>query len=415
MRKLSKYSVGVGDRFAHQAKPQLRAFMQAAKMGVEVTPVWNKSHREHTTVGSMPDSTRRAASAAVSALGFQGAWFVDADHINLQTVDDYTRACDFFTIDVADSIGRAARESDVAAFVKRHADLVGETRLPGMEPVQASEAEVAAIAAHYLLATQKAGEVYRRIMLRKGAGNFLVEVSLDETNQPQSPFELLVILAALADQRIPLQTIAPKFTGRFNKGVDYTGDVEQFEREFNNDLAVLAHAVQRYGFPAELKLSVHSGSDKFSLYGPIRRALQRTGAGLHLKTAGTTWLEEIIGLAEAGGQGLKLAKEIYLQAFRQREELCAPYAAVIDINTAFLPLPEDVREWKSSEFLAALRHDPQNPSYNPNFRQLLHVSYKVAAALGNRLHEMLEGCGETIGRNVTQNLFERHIRRLFID
>ena len=98
------------------------------------------------------------------------------------------------------------------------------------------------------------------------------------------------LLAALADEKVRAQTIAPKFTGRFNKGVDYVGDLAQFEREFSDDLAVIAHAVARYGLPANLKLSVHSGSDKFSLYPIIRRALARTGAGVHLKTAGTTWL-----------------------------------------------------------------------------------------------------------------------------
>ena len=82
-----------------------------------------------------------------------------------------------------------------------------------------------------------------------------------------------MILAALADEAIPVQTIAPKFTGRFNKGVDYVGKVEGFEQEFTQDLAVLAFAVKQYGLPKALKLSVHSGSDKFSLYGPIRRRL----------------------------------------------------------------------------------------------------------------------------------------------
>ena len=90
--------------------------------------------------------------------------------------------------------------------------------------------------------------------------------------------------------------------------------------------------------PADLKLSVHSGSDKFSIYGPIRRAIRRTGAGLHIKTAGTTWLEELIGLAAAGGDGLEMAKEIYRTALGRSDELCGPYAAVIDIDPAQLPL-----------------------------------------------------------------------------
>ncbi|MFX9150233.1 tagaturonate epimerase family protein, partial [Acinetobacter baumannii] len=85
----------------------------------------------------------------------------------------------------------------------------------------------------------------------------------------------------LAAEGIPLQTIAPKFTGRFNKGVDYVGDVRQFEKEFNDDLAVIAFAVKAFGLPASLKLSVHSGSDKFSIYPAIRKALRRIDAGVH--------------------------------------------------------------------------------------------------------------------------------------
>jgi hypothetical protein len=196
--------------------------------------------------------------------------------------------------------------------------------------------------------------------------------------------------------------------------VDYVGDVARFEREFQDDLAVLAFAAQRYGLPGNLKLSVHSGSDKFSIYGPIRRALLKFGAGVHLKTAGTTWLEELIGLAEGGGEGLEIAKEIYEQAWLHREEYCAPYAEVIDIDPARLPLPSRVRQFTSQEYTSALRHDQSNPGYNPHFRQLLHVGFKAAAKMGDRYLEALDRSKETVSRNVTENLFERHIRPVFL-
>ena len=189
----------------------------------------------------------------------------------------------------------------------------------------------------YLFAVREAGKIYRHIASVKGVENFITEVSMDETDAPQTPPELLIILVAIADEKIPIQTIAPKFTGRFNKGVDYVGDVAQFAVEFSDDLAVIAYAIEKYGLPETLKLSVHSGSDKFSIYAAIREAMRRTGAGLHLKTAGTTWLEELIGLAEAGPEGLALAKEVYSEAFDHKEELCAPYASVIDIDYAKLP------------------------------------------------------------------------------
>jgi hypothetical protein len=389
--------------------------MLAAEQGVEVTPVWNKSHREHTTVGSHPDSVRAAAEAAVNELDWSGPYHVDADHIRLETVDRFIESSDFYTLDVADAIGQPADAQAVQAFVDRHPELVGRLEIPGIEePFETTREEIERIAGKYLGAVQEAGRLYRHIASRKGEGRFIAEVSMDETDSPQKPPELLVILAAIADEKIPAQTIAPKFTGRFNKGVDYVGDVAQFEREFNQDLAVIAHAVRQYDLPENLKLSVHSGSDKFSLYEPIRTALQRTGAGIHLKTAGTTWLEEVIGLAESGGEGLELAKEIYGKALDDIDALSAPYATVIDIDRAQLPSKAEVWDWSSEQFVSALRHDPRNPQYNPSLRQLLHVGYNVAAKLGDRYLRMLEECEATVAKNVTENLYERHLKPLFI-
>jgi hypothetical protein len=225
---------------------------------------------------------------------------------------------------------------------------------------------------------------------------------------------MLIILAAIADQKIPLQTIAPKFTGRFNKGVDYVGDPVQFEKEFNDDLAVIAHAIKTYGLPPALKLSVHSGSDKFSIYPIIKCAIQRTGAGLHIKTAGTNWLEEIIGLAEAGGNGLALAKTIYIQALEKKAALCEPYATVIDISDANLPSTETVNGWTSTQFTDALRHDPTHPGYNADLRQLLHVGFKIAAQLGETYIQALKENSEVVAKNVTGNLLERHMKPLFL-
>jgi tagaturonate epimerase len=412
---LSKYSFGVGDRFAHQARAQLRACVLAAEQGALVAPVWNKSNREHTTIGSEPDSVRVAADAAVRALGWTHPYHVDADHIRLETVDRFLASSDFYTIDVADSIGKPPDPAAVKAFVGRHPELVGHLAVPGIDrPFTTTAADVERTVAKYLLAVQEAGAIYQHIAAKKGAGSFITEVSMDETDSPQTPPELLVILAALADEKIPLQTIAPKFTGRFNKGVDYVGDIKQFEQEFNDDLAVIAFAIAKYGLPASLKLSVHSGSDKFSIYAPIRRALARTGAGLHIKTAGTTWLEEIIGLAEADGAGLELAKEVYAKALDKRDALCAPYAAVIDVDPAKLPSADVVRKWSAKQFVNAFRHDPTCPEFNSSARQLIHVGYKVAAQMGERYLKMLEACEESVARNVTENLYDRHLKPLFV-
>ena len=414
MLTLHRLSFGVGDRFAHQAKAQLKAFQLLKRDGVEVAPVWNKSNREHSFIGSEPQSVFDAAQAAVTELGWAGSWHVDADHIRRETVDRFMTCSDFFTIDVADSIGQPASAADVAAFVDRHGELIGNVRIEGVEsPYRTTRADVERVAAKYLLAAQEAGQIYRHIASAKGEENFIAEVSMDETDTPQTPSELLIILAALADQKIKLQTIAPKFTGRFNKGVDYVGDLPQFEREFMDDLAVIAHAVAAYGLPANLKLSVHSGSDKFSLYSIIRRALLRSRFGVHVKTAGTTWLEEVIGLAEAGGDGLELAKEMYAYALEHVDDLCAPYASVIDIDRSKLPSAATVAAWTGPQFAHALRHVPNHPEFNPHLRQLLHVSFKLAAKAGNCYTDLLKANEEIVAKQVTDNIYQRHLRPLF--
>jgi hypothetical protein len=413
--ELPRFSVGVGDRFAHQAKAQLQACIMAADAGVEVVPVWNKSNREHMIIGSEPTQTRAAADAAVKELGWTKPYFLDADHINLKTVNRFLDPCDFFTLDVADLIGQPAKPEDVAEFLHAHPELVGEVVIPHIdEPFKTDRAFVEGVANKFLAAVKHAGEIYRLVLEYKGAGRFVPEVSMDETDYPQTPVELLIILAMIADEGIPIQTVAPKFTGRFNKGVDYVGDVAQFTKEFNEDLAAIAFAIKAYGLPKNLKLSVHSGSDKFSIYKAIHDAVIGFGAGVHLKTAGTTWLEEIIGLAEAGGSGLEIAKEVYAEAYAHEAELCAPYATVINIDPAALPLPEVVNGWTSDQFTGALRHDQSNPAYNQSFRQLLHVGFKVAAKMGPRYLEALEANEDVVAKNVTRNLFERHIRPVFL-
>jgi hypothetical protein len=331
-------------------------------------------------------------------------------------VDRFIDASDFYTLDVAAAIGQPAEADRVDAFIARHAELQGTVTIPGIDqPFTIDRAAVAQISRKYLAAVQQAGAIYRHVDEKRGGRGFITEVSMDETDAPQTPPELLVILAAIADERIPLQTIAPKFTGRFNKGVDYVGDVVQFEKEFSEDLAVIAFAIAQYGLPANLKLSVHSGSDKFSIYAPIRRAMRKFDAGVHLKTAGTTWLEELIGLAEAGGPGLELAKQVYAKAFENRDALCEPYATVIDIDYAKLPDPGVVKGWSSEQYTSALRHDQKNSGFNPDLRQLLHVGFKVAAKMGDTYLKMLETCEASISRNVTENLFERHIKPLFLE
>lgn len=413
--KLGKFSIGLGDRFAHQGEAQLRAVIRANQQsGLDINPVWNKSNREHIYVHSHPSDVRKEADAAVSKLGYKGQYFVDADHINLSTVAPFVETADFFTLDVAAFIGKPSSESDVQSFVDSCQKYLGELIVPGIsEPLVVTEQLLLNIASKFLAATQQASEIYQYLVEKKGKANFVTEVSMDEVESPQTPIEMLFILKMLADKGVPAQTIAPKFTGRFNKGVDYCGDLEQFAREFEEDVLVIDFAIKEFGLPAELKLSVHSGSDKFSIYPIMAEIIRKHDKGIHVKTAGTTWLEEVIGLAVAGGDGLVLAKKIYANSYNRMEELCAPYADVIKIDDAQLPSVEEVNSWSSEKFANTLRHIPGHTDYNPNFRQLIHVAYKVAAELETEYTDLLKKYSGIIGSCVEENIYNRHLKRLF--
>lgn len=416
MLKLAHYSIGVGDRFGHQARAQIRAVQALKNQGVTVVPVWNKSFREHSLIGTHPADTRRAADAAVAEEKWTSGYFLDADHISLKNVESFLPTSDFFTLDVADFIGQPVEAADSAAFADRHAGLTGRLSVPGIaQPLEIDRATLIKVASRYLAAIRAAGNLYRHIAAAKKTAPFVTEVSMDETAAPQTPVELLIILAGLAEENIPLQTLAPKFTGEFHKGIDYIGDPAAFAREFDEDICVIRYAVGRFNLPGNLKLSVHSGSDKFSLYPHIAASLRRHGAGVHLKTAGTTWLEEVIGLAAADGEGLALAKRIYRLAQPQFDALCVPYATVISINRANLPSADTVDAWSSQQFVGALEHNPACPAFNSDFRQFIHISFRLAAELGAVYTDALKAHAAIIGEHVTGNLLERHLKPLFLD
>src|SRR5450755_1443497 len=176
MLTLEKFSLGVGDRFAHQAKAQLQACVLAAAQGVTVIPVWNKSNREHGIVGSEPASVRAAADEAVRQAGWKQAYHVDADHINLGTVDRFIDASDFYTLDVAAAIGQAAEADGVDAFVVRHPELEGTVNILGIDrPFVLDRNGIVQIARKYLGAVQQAGAIYRHVHEKRAGREFITE------------------------------------------------------------------------------------------------------------------------------------------------------------------------------------------------------------------------------------------------
>ena len=191
------------------------------------------------------------------------------------------------------------------------------------------------------------------------------------------------------------------------------GDINQFAVEFEEDLLVIDYAVKEFGLPNNLKLSIHSGSDKFSIYPVMGRLIKKYDKGIHVKTAGTTWLEELIGLIESGNEGYGFASVIYLRACLRREKIIPPYATVIDIDFTNLPEMDEVLEWDCKRFAEALRHVKTNPNYNSDMRQLMHIAFKIAADFGTDYTDLLKKYAEIIEKQVIENLWDRHIKLLF--
>ena len=410
--QLPRFSIGMGDRFGQEGVAQLRALQKAKASGMQVFPVWNKSNREHGLSGTHPSDTRASAEKAVQQAGWRDGYLVDADHINLSNVERFLPSCDFFTLDVADRIGTPLAEEDRARLCDalrpwaiRPWPNLGLPHPPGVSSLEG-------VIREYGSAMVEAGRIYRRILQSRGATSFITEVSTDEASQPQSPWVLFLILGALAQEGVPVQTVAPKFSGEFHKGVDYLGDPEKFRVEFSQDLEAVRIAIEEFGLPGDLKISIHSGSDKFSLYPVIRDVVSLRQAGFHLKTAGTTWLEELIGLALHGGEELRLVKEIYSQAYRRKEELIQPYATVVAIDNGDLPAPNLVQGWTGDQFVSALQHNPSNPGFCPALRQLLHIAFKIAAEMRGPFLQALASARGLVEENVTLNLWERHLRPL---
>jgi hypothetical protein len=411
--ELEKYSIGVGDRFEHQGEAQLQALKKFKDQHLEVVPVWNKSHREHEIIGTKPASVRKEAESAVENLNWQCSYYIDADHIGLDNVDLFMDSSNYFTLDVADMIGEEAEPEEIEEFVDKYKKYATKKELPDeLEKMTINEDKIRNIARKYLKAINEAGKIYRHIESKKGKGNFITEVSMDETENPQTPLEMFFILAAIAEENIPAQTIAPKFTGEFYKGIDYVGDVEAFAREIKADLEVISFAVDEFGLPDNLKISIHSGSDKFSIYGPIRKILDETGAGLHIKTAGTTWLEELHGLILAGEEGLEFVKKIYKEALERIDELSAPYKDVINIERSNLPSGNEIDDFSKQKLAGMLVHNTENKLYNVDLRQLLHLSYKLPAENLSNYYSLLEKHEEVIAEQVTKNIY-RHLRKVF--
>lgn len=240
-----------------------------------------QSIREMERTQRTPQQVVKAASTALAARGYSGVWGADADHLKLPEHVDYTAAggfC-FFTIDPSAYVGKGTLTPELESlYLKRKFDV------PGLGALQFDSESLRSAAVKYGRALEHVGLMGRHIAQTMGTRPFEIEVSVDETDEPTSALDHLFIGLELRRHKVPqVISVAPRFVGDFEKGIDYKGDLKKFESTLREHVAIARHC-------GPYKISIHSGSDKFTAYPIVGRVC---GELLHVKTAGTSYLEAL--------------------------------------------------------------------------------------------------------------------------
>jgi hypothetical protein len=358
-------SLGLGDRLGIATPAHARAVM-----GTGLAPYFcQQSIREMTRTGRTPRQVQATASLGAMEAGWRGGYGSDADHLKTPSDIDYCLDAGFtmFTFDPGDHVDDGADglsgpelpahfdalpwealESSPgdcrATYVRESVALLeGPTLELGEEVLLRAAAKYGKAVAHVV-------SMYRYLLEKAGAGNFEMEVSVDETNSPTSVAEHYYVAAELRRLGLEWVSLAPRFVGRFEKGVDYIGDLEELRTALVGHAAV-ARTLGPY------KLSIHSGSDKFSVY-PL--AAEAARGLVHVKTAGTSYLEALRTLA--AGADRELFREILDFAVARYEEDKKTYHVSADMGKALKP--------------DALGDDELAPAMDQfDTRQALHVTF----------------------------------------
>lgn len=336
-------SFGFGDRLGLATSGHI-----AAVKGTKFAPIFaQQSIRENARTGRTPQQVMDDARRAVEAAGWDAPWGADADH--LKTVDNLppfvAAGYTFFTVDPGAHVDNAAnadplpvlqekaRGSDLDQLSAWYLRPAGKQPWGEFDPEKLIRAEV-----KYGRAIRHTVELYRRLSQMKDAFDF--EVSVDETDSPTTPLEHFFIASELTRQGVRFTSLAPRFIGRFEKGVDYIGDLAALDAEMAKHAAVTAH----FG---TYKLSLHSGSDKFSVYPLI---VKHWGSRLHVKTAGTSYLEALRTLAVTEPE---LFERIWALGLERYDTDRATYHVSADVEKvpAGLALPALLDDFHAREIL----------------------------------------------------------------
>jgi hypothetical protein len=294
-------TVGCGDRLGLATPGHVRAVRQ-----FDLVPVFaQQSVRENARTGRTPQGVLDDAMWGAFQEGWRHPWGADADHLKTTgDIDSFVAAgYTFYTVDPGAHVDNEAHSASRSVLAGKwealpwaglsdspdamRARYLGHRFLAEALDLEFEPISLQRAACKYGAAIAHVAQMYRHLAARMGSQPFELEVSVDETETPTSPLEHWFVASELRRMDVRWVSLAPRYIGRFEKGVDYIGDLHAFEAEFAQHAAI-ARALGPY------KLSLHSGSDKFSIY-PL--AARHTGPLLHLKTAGTSYLEALRALA----------------------------------------------------------------------------------------------------------------------
>jgi hypothetical protein len=340
-------SFGIGDRLGIATQGHIRLFEK-----YDAYPVFaQQSVRELTLTNRTFEDVLDAASFSVFRDGFKKNWGADGDHLKTEKDVKYALSLGFtmITLDCSEHINNNVTDDNAPPLPKNYADKYLGKEFDIGEGVKLSftEGELKKIAAVYGNAIAFAAGIFKKF-LKKGKYDADFEISIDETSTPTTPLQHYFVARELVDAGVSFATMAPRFCGEFQKGVDYIGDLAQFEKE------IKAHAVIARHF--KYKLSIHSGSDKFAVFPSIGKA---TGNVFHVKTAGTNWLEAMRIVAAADPA---LYREIHKYALASFDEARKYYHVTTDLGK--IPNVDQLGD----------KELPQLFNQNDS-RQLIHITY----------------------------------------
>ena len=348
------FTIGLGDRLGLAAPGHVRAIAPYGAFPV----LAQQSVRELTLTGRTFTDVISAAAFGVFEAGYKGGYGADGDHLKrreeIRTALD--AGCTMITLDCSEKIDAAAALLGDGEIAGLYTALPAEVRaryearyLDRDLPILGSlgAAELRRIVVVFWQAVDHAVDCYRYIA-EEGAGGVDFELSIDETRTITTPAEHFVIAAELAAAGVRPDSVAPHFSGEFEKGIEYSGCLRDFARDFEIHQKIADH----FGY----KLSVHSGSDKFSVFSTVGRV---TGGHVHVKTAGTNWLEAMAVVAE---HDPALYRRAHKYALEHRPEAERYYHVSTDPST----IPD-----------IDLQCDAYLPEYLnlPASRQTMHIAY----------------------------------------